>query len=868
MAEEITYKINLDAQAMENSLKDINTEITTLNQSTKDLEASQTQLKNSGKENSEAFTKNATNIKNNEKQVGKLNKEYKSTDKTLQSTTKSTDKMSKSAAGATKSTGKMGTTMGKSAGMFGKFGGIIGSLPKLLQGAMGAVRAFGVVVAANPIGLIVTAIVLLMGLMVAALSKFKPITEWISDQIAGISAMIDTFVNSLEAIGEIIKLIFQGDFKEAAKAAGELAKAMGDAADAQKEYNKTLRETAVERAVNDATTARAMTKMKELDAIIKDTTKSEVDRLKASKDLAKEKLGQVNDDFNTTKKLADAEIKLLRDKHATAIKAWEDENGRTLSTIEDIGKLTKAKAQFRDDGIKIINQMKNVEEDRAKITEVETNTIREQNKIRLKGLADTLKALKSQVKYNEAKNKSVLEGEAELTQDLIDEETKRLVNNQKMLLRIAKQEHDARLVAAGSNTALIQEANYIYATTRIKINEDTNKQILKNDELFMKQQLTALEIQSKLYLEQNKRELKDTTIATQKEVDDRVKIYKELLKKNKVIIEEKATIEKWSAEKLKLELLKIDNKYIDDVDKLNDIKTKNQEKTDADLLKLKIETDKKLAETEAQKQQDTIDMRNENFNQVMSISNQLMAFNDAQRDLELTKINKKYSDEDKLAERKFINDKKRLEKQYKDGLLTESQYTSKLDKLDENFNKAKTDRNEDQLKAENEAKEEAFNKNKKFQIANVIMNAASAIIGTWAGYAEMGPAGAILAGIQTAIIAADAVIQTSTISNTEYAAGGGILNGPLHAAGGINMGDVEAEGGEYIINRASTQRYTPLLNSINSAGNTNGDSTNTSDIIDYERLANVLQSKKVYVVSHDISDQQTEDIDIKTSVEF
>jgi len=127
----------------------------------------------------------------------------------------------------------------------------------------------------------VTAIVLLMGLMVAALSKFKPITEWISDQIAGISAMIDTFVNSLKGMGEIIKMVFQGDFKDAAKAAGELAKSIKDAGDAQKEYNKILRETAVQRAYNDATTAAAMTQMKEWDAIIKDTTKSEEERLKS-----------------------------------------------------------------------------------------------------------------------------------------------------------------------------------------------------------------------------------------------------------------------------------------------------------------------------------------------------------------------------------------------------------------------------------------------------------------------------------------------------------------------------------------------------------------------------------------------------------
>jgi hypothetical protein len=54
---------------------------------------------------------------------------------------------------------------------------------------------------------------------------------------------------------------------------------MNEARIAQEEYNKVLRETAVERAVNDATTARALSQMKELDAVVKDTTKSEEERL-------------------------------------------------------------------------------------------------------------------------------------------------------------------------------------------------------------------------------------------------------------------------------------------------------------------------------------------------------------------------------------------------------------------------------------------------------------------------------------------------------------------------------------------------------------------------------------------------------------
>jgi len=167
------------------------------------------------------------------------------------------------------------------------------------------------------------------------------------------------------------------------------------------------------------------------------------------------------------------------------------------------------------------------------------------------------------------------------------------------------------------------------------------------------------------------------------------------------------------------------------------------------------------------------------------------------------------------------------------------------------------------IKEENAAGKEAFNANKSTQTAGIIMNAASSIMAAW-NTTIPAPAGQIVAAIETAFIGGMAIKQISDVDKQKFvpkpliAAGGGIFQGPLHAAGGINLGSVEAEGGEFIINRASTQAYSPLLNTINQAGNTTGNSNEVSDIIDYNKLAGLINSQEVIIVDSKINDSQKE----------
>lgn len=90
------------------------------------------------------------------------------------------------------------------------------------------------------------------------------------------------------------------------------------------------------------------------------------------------------------------------------------------------------------------------------------------------------------------------------------------------------------------------------------------------------------------------------------------------------------------------------------------------------------------------------------------------------------------------------------------------------------------------------------------EINRIALDTASAIMGTWAGYSEMGPFGIAAAAIQTAVIAALGVTQTikakTAMSNAlaGKAARGAFVTGRSHSQGGELW---ELEGGEAVLNK-------------------------------------------------------------------
>lgn len=105
--------------------------------------------------------------------------------------------------------------------------------------------------------------------------------------------------------------------------------------------------------------------------------------------------------------------------------------------------------------------------------------------------------------------------------------------------------------------------------------------------------------------------------------------------------------------------------------------------------------------------------------------------------------------------------------------------------------------------------------------------------------------------------------QTSTSSESPTSSGskyekGGLLRGVRHAQGGISTPIGELEGGEYIINRASTQSFLPLLDRINAMGQGVQVSSGnvSSDFENKGMLSQSTQILKTYVVATEMTSEQ------------
>lgn len=155
---------------------------------------------------------------------------------------------------------------------------------------------------------------------------------------------------------------------------------------------------------------------------------------------------------------------------------------------------------------------------------------------------------------------------------------------------------------------------------------------------------------------------------------------------------------------------------------------------------------------------------------------------------------------DKNAE----SEKAILEGKLEKGVISQKEYETKLAEIDEQTAERKE-----------QANKEAFEKQKRWNIAQALMNAALAITKLFTEGTAINPATWVALGITAATTAAEIAV----IASQKYARGGE-LRGPSHAQGGIKgfVGNrhIEAEGGEVIINKRSSAKHRKLLSLINS----------------------------------------------------
>jgi hypothetical protein len=165
---------------------------------------------------------------------------------------------------------------------------------------------------------------------------------------------------------------------------------------------------------------------------------------------------------------------------------------------------------------------------------------------------------------------------------------------------------------------------------------------------------------------------------------------------------------------------------------------------------------------------------------------------------------RRLNDELKAVETEAEREKAILKAKLDSGVLNEKQYEKKIAEIDK---QAEAKREEMQ--------KEAFEREKRWNIATALMNMALAITNIWA--TNKGGAAARIA--ETVIATASGLAQIAAISAQKYARGGE-LHGASHAQGGIKGNiqghNIELEGDEVVINKRSSRKYRSLLSYINS----------------------------------------------------
>ena len=237
------------------------------------------------------------------------------------------------------------------------------------------------------------------------------------------------------------------------------------------------------------------------------------------------------------------------------------------------------------------------------------------------------------------------------------------------------------------------------------------------------------------------------------------------------------------------------------------------------------------------------------------------------------KFAKLEEDADKKREDKAKADREKADKQAKEDLEKELERRQMMEDLI--LDSAQTlisdlkSLNQNYDKDNEEAAKKAFEREKALSVASALISTylsaskayTSQIIPgdpTSLVRAQVAAAVAIVSGLARVAVISAQQFEPSGSSSTSSAssapqatpstyAEGGLLTGNSHDMGGIRTSMGELEGGEFVINRRATANFLPLLESINSLGN-----TNAADV----PMASQTPIVKTYVVATDMTSQQ------------
>lgn len=739
------------------------------------------------------------------------------------------------------------------------FGGTIKAVTSGMWGLVKSAWAF----ITTPVGAVIAAISVVAGILYSIFKGFTPVLDKIEQGMAAISAVMNVVKNAFiglitgsksfkESIGSL-----GGSMRDAAVEAAKLTKAQQDLDDAfeQNEINAKKVGNQIDKLMVQSKN-RSISEEERM-GLIDQAMALEKQQYEQTKKLNDE---QYNLELNKLTNITAEELKDIKERGVAALRKLQDDKFLSDDEVEIFKNLELQKLDIENKGIQFQEKAQNQLDKLA-----DTAAAKEEKRI-----ADAAKASENAAKTKQDNiDKQLKASEDQYKQEIIDLKNKNIeagksTDELNKILEDKELEHLQKTIKLrkklGLDTTDLEED----LVNKRQENIDKTKQDEKSRVDFLKK-LNDEELEDKATTEEEK-----ALLAEKYRHDERIaeiealgfkltdaKKYNELIeaenqrhsKTNEKISTDSAADTAKKVEEIllgfqeqtaeEIAIKQAENDYDKAVASIKALKL-DKEKEDDYIVTAVIATNKKInkikadaAEEEAEK---TEKERKEKLNKdlgdaqeiadgVLNIANQAIEF---QKNIETEAQNKKYVQR--------LNDINNL----------------KISEAEKNKLKEKAEK--DNAKALAKIEEKAAKQKDKTAKAEALVNAALAIVKTWAGYANTGPAAPILAGLQTAIIVATAATQISAIDKAAAErqggsyANGGIIPGSSYTGDKLNA---NVNSGEMILNQ---EQQAKLFNQVNSG---DGGNNINAEII-AQAVIKAIQSIPVVITEQAITEKQKE----------
>jgi hypothetical protein len=326
-----------------------------------------------------------------------------------------------------KEAGKLNETATQTSKQGNVFSKMSSGLNDLVPGFSGAVTGGKAMLktmwllVANPIGAVVAALVLGLGLLYKAFTSTKAGGEQLERAMAGIGAVIDVLRDRVLKVGEALVKFFSGDFKGAIQAGKDSVKGFG--AEVTKEFQqaskalKDLQEVADEARNLDESRAKLNRDLAESERILTSTTATYQEKKKALAEVTKaEKIQTDSELANAKKKLA----AILSQNDAS------DSDTEALQKKSDAQKAVYALEQKSS-------------EDRRKVSEFE-KTLSNNEAARVKGIQDEASARQKVIDDKRIERNKLIKAEKDaLIKEELDRREKELADQLAIEMKSAQE---------------------------------------------------------------------------------------------------------------------------------------------------------------------------------------------------------------------------------------------------------------------------------------------------------------------------------------------------------------------------------------------------------------------------------------------